>query len=244
MHTVHKPSALVIQFLLPTSNSPKFRPLTSQFLPLAITISQMDISKTQFGGLGLAKRGREVERLQIQFPTRIFHPMLRRSSKRLNVVLKSMCGRLTLNATRKSSRNILSKLTCVSWVGGTATVPVSPVVGPGSGNDGELDEVPFRRPKNNLTAPSMSPVVYKSRPILQVSERMDRCIFSYRADVRLQGQPLRTLSNCLGIYLRFPKMTGIILSLRAIRTLLVLSSGNKSSRVSCEMKWRTSEWKS
>lgn len=129
----------------------------------------------------------------------------------------------------------MSKLTCVSCVGGTVTVPFGPIIGPGSDNDGEFDEEPVRRPKNNLTAPATSPVVYKSRPILQVSGWMERWVCFYQAHVRPQVQSLRTLSNLPGIYPRFPKRTGRVLSLRAIGTLSALSSRNESSRVSCKM---------
>ena len=81
--------------------------------------------------------------------------------------LRMLRDRLTSKATRKSSRNTLSRLTCTSCGRGAATAPFGPVTDLGSDNDGELDEVPLRRPKNSLTAPSTSPVVYKSRPILR-----------------------------------------------------------------------------
>ena len=95
--------------------------------------------------------------------------------------------------------------------------------------------MPFRRPRNNLTAPSTSPVVYRSRPILRVSGRADGSVFfSYQGLARPQGQPLRTLSSSLGIYPLFPKKTGRIPFPWAIRTSPALSSGNKWSRVSCK----------
>ena len=93
--------------------------------------------------------------------------MLREPSRQLRVVLKTLSDRLTLNATWKSSRNILSKLTCASGAGEAGTMPFGPMTDTGSDSDGELDEVPLSRPKNSLTAPSTSPVVYKSRPIPQ-----------------------------------------------------------------------------
>lgn len=167
MLTVDNPSPPVIQLLLPSSRPPEFSPLTFPLLPLAPIVSQMVISKPQLSKLRFTKGDGEAEGCQIDFPTRSLYPMLREVSRLVRTSLNMLISRLTSKATRKSSRNILSKLTCTSWVGGTATGPFGPVMDPGSDNDGELDEVPLSRFKNSLTAPSMSPVVYKSRPIFR-----------------------------------------------------------------------------
>jgi len=165
MHTVDNRSPPIIQLFFPPSRSPKFCPLTLPLLPLTPVVSQVVISKPQLGELRFTEGDGEVERRQIYFPIRGIHTMLRRPSGQLSAGPSMLSYRLTLNATWKSSRNILSKLTCASSTGGTGTVPFGPMTDPGSDSDGELDEVPLSRPKNSLTAPSTSPVVYKSRPI-------------------------------------------------------------------------------
>ena len=164
-HTVDNPSPPVIELLLPPSRSPKFRPLTFPLFPLVLIISKVVTSKPQLGQLWFTESDGQAKRRQIHFPTRGVHPMLCKASSQLDKSLRMLGDRLTLKATWKSSRNVLSKFTCVPCVG-IATAPFNPMTGPGNDSDGELDEVPFRSPKNSLTAPSTFPVVYKSRPVL------------------------------------------------------------------------------
>jgi len=166
MRTVDNPSSPVIQLLLPPSRSPKFHPLTFPLFPLVLVISQVVISKPQLGQLWLTKGDGQAKRCQIYFPVGSVYPMLRKASRQLDKNPRMLRNQLTLKATRKSSRNVLSKLTCAPCVG-AATTPFGPMTGPGNDSDGALDEVPFRRPKNSLTAPSTFPVVYKSRPIFR-----------------------------------------------------------------------------
>ena len=167
MHTINNPPPSVIQLLLPPSHPPKFRPLTFSLPPLVLIFSKVVVSKPQLGQLGFTETNGKAERRRIHFPTRSIYPMLYEAPRRLSMSFRIRGNRLTLKATRKSSRNILSKLTCASWAGGAATIPFGPITAPGRDNDGELDEVPFRSSKNSLTAPSTSPVVYKSRPVLR-----------------------------------------------------------------------------
>ena len=166
MRTVDNSSSPVIQLLLPPSRSPKFRPLTFPLFPLVLVVSQVVISKPQFGQLWFTEGDGQPKRRQIYFPTHSVHPMLRKASIQLDTSLTMLRNQFTLKATWKSSRNVLSKLTCAPCVEATSA-PFGPMTGPGSDSDGELDEVPFRRPKKSSTAPSTFPVVYKSRPVLR-----------------------------------------------------------------------------
>ena len=233
-HTVDNRSPPVIQLLLPPSRSPKFRPLTLPVLPLAPVVSQMVISKPQLGELCFTEGDREAERRQINFPIRGIHTVLREPSRELSAGLRMLSDRLTLKATWKSSRNILSKLTCAPGVGGAGTVPFGPITGPGSDSDGELVEVPLSRPKNSLTAPSTSPVVYKSRPIPQDQAKRKRLGLSYQVHARFREQPLRTLSIHSEIYPRFPRKTARTPSPVVIRKSSAPFSGNRWLKVSGE----------
>ena len=117
--------------------------------------------------------------------------MLYEVPRQLRVSRRMWRDRLTSKATRKSSRNILSELTCTSYIRGATTVPLGPVTGPESNDEGGLDEVPLRNPKNSLTAPSTSPVVYKSQPVLQNELKRRWIEPSYQVRARLQERCLR-----------------------------------------------------
>ena len=164
MRTVDNPPSVIIQLLLSPFRPPKFRPLAFPLFPLALVASEVVIPKPQLGQLGFTEGDWEAEGRQIHFPTSSIHPMLCEVPKQFSTNLRMLGNRPTLKATRKSSRNILSKLACASCIRGATTIPFGPGMGPGSDSEGEPDEVPLRRPRNSLTAPSTSPVVYKSRP--------------------------------------------------------------------------------
>ena len=82
------------------------------------------------------------------------------------------------------------------------------MIGPGSDNDGTLDEVPFKIPKSNLTAPSASPVVYKSRPISRVSECEEEVISLTKCMLKPRNDPSKPFPVSGGFILDFPKSRG------------------------------------
>lgn len=77
--------------------------------------------------------------------------MLRKVSRQLNANLIILRERLTVKAIQKSPGDVPFEFTCTCV--GVATVPFSPVVGPGGGDCGELGEVPFGDPKTALQHP-------------------------------------------------------------------------------------------
>ena len=153
--------------------------------------------------------------------------MLCEAPRQLRISPRMWRDRLVSKTTWKSSRNISSNLTCTSCVGGATTVPFGPITGPGRDNDGGLNEVPLRSPKNSLTAPSTSPVVYKSRPVLQNQLKRSWIEPSYQ----VQERCLRTPPTLSAIYPRFPRWTERT-PLRATHTSPAPFSRNTSSRVS------------